>query len=153
MKIPIYEGLDNMNKTNAYVDLVDFNNKYAKYLECNDSSIKNIDKLDCTASDKDIKTVNVAYNKLMDPNGVFIGSLNMTPINKGTFDSSYNYIVNNYNVNNKLRYELDNKMRDLYRIDNSFYNDNKIKYDVTMYSGILWSVLASSLIYYVFTKL
>jgi hypothetical protein len=153
MKIPIYEGLDNMNKTNAYVDLVDFNNKYAKYLECNDSSIKNIDKLDCTASDKDIKTVNVAYNKLMDPNGVFIGSLNTTPIKKGTFDSSYNYIINNFNVNNKVRYELDNKMRDLYRIDNSFYNDNKIKYDVTMYSGILWSVLASSLIYYVFTKL
>lgn len=52
-----------------------------------------------------------------------------------------------------LRSELDAKLGELYHLDNSIYSENKMNYDTTIYTGLLWTVLGTSMLYYVFTKL
>jgi len=53
----------------------------------------------------------------------------------------------------KLRNELDIKMKEINRSQDSVYSMYKAKYDSTMYSSIIWTILATSLIYYIFVKL
>ena len=53
----------------------------------------------------------------------------------------------------KLRAELDQKLQDLYYTNNSLVSEHKVSYDTTMYTGILWTILATSVLYYVFVKL
>ena len=62
------------------------------------------------------------------------------------FDASYNSI--------KLkRAQLDQKLQELYNVDNSIPQLYQSQLDSTVYSGILWTVLATTLLYYVFIKL
>ena len=66
-----------------------------------------------------------------------------TPAN---FDASYNSI--------KLkRAQLDQKLQELYNVDNSIPQLYQSQLDSTVYSGILWTVLATTLLYYIFIKL
>lgn len=53
----------------------------------------------------------------------------------------------------KNRNELDIKMKEINRSQDSVYSMYKAKYDSTMYSSIIWTILATSLIYYIFVKL
>ena len=53
----------------------------------------------------------------------------------------------------KTRNELDIKMKEINRSEDSVYSMYKAKYDSTMYSSITWTILATSLIYYIFVKL
>lgn len=53
----------------------------------------------------------------------------------------------------KLRNELDLKMKEINRSEDSVYSMYKAKYDSTMYSSIIWTILATSLLYYIFVKL
>ena len=53
----------------------------------------------------------------------------------------------------KLRAELDQKLQELYYTNNSLSSEHKVSYDTTMYTGILWTILATSVLYYVFVKL
>ena len=68
-------------------------------------------------------------------------------------DPSYNATVTSYaNLTNK-RADLDLKLQGLYNIDNSIPNLYQLQNDSTVYTGILWTVLATTMIYYVFIKL
>jgi hypothetical protein len=53
----------------------------------------------------------------------------------------------------KLRAELDIKLNALYQTNHSLLADYKYEYDTSIYTGILWTILASSVLYYVFTKM
>ena len=55
--------------------------------------------------------------------------------------------------NNKLRNDLDKKLRELYNDPGSISLNHSLDYDSTIYSGLLITVIASSLIFYAFTKL
>jgi hypothetical protein len=74
-------------------------------------------------------------------------------INQGKVDASYNYILSNYNNLVNTRSKLDQQMKDIQKTSDSVYSMYKGSYDSTMYSQILLTVLATSLIYYVFVKL
>jgi hypothetical protein len=65
----------------------------------------------------------------------------------------YNQILtlNNQNVN--LRNNLDQKLGEIYEYHNSKIVGSKLYLDSTVYSGVLWSILATSLIYIMFTKM
>jgi hypothetical protein len=63
-----------------------------------------------------------------------------------SIDSSYNDMT-------QLRSSLDLKLQQLYNIDNSIPNLYQSQLDSTVYSGVLWTILATTLIYYVFIKL
>ena len=148
---------------NILAQLADFDIKYAKYIYCNDTTKTDAEKASCTTTDKDSATLTAAYNKLISggENGANLTNLNtlisgMNSDDKKTqaqFDASYNATINQYNSILTQRRILDDKMRVLYNVDNKTSTDSKLYSDATVYSGIVWTVLASSIVYYMFSKL
>jgi hypothetical protein len=75
------------------------------------------------------------------------------------FDSSSDYngrkqqIQTMHNEIMNMRNDLDIKLQQLYQTNNSILYDYKMGYDTSMYVGILWTILATSVLYYVFVKL
>lgn len=70
------------------------------------------------------------------------------------YDNSNNYLTTNYNNIKNERIELEGKMKELYKSNDTIFNsDFRSNYDATMLTGIVWSILAASLLYYTFTKL
>lgn len=53
----------------------------------------------------------------------------------------------------KMRSELDNKLMELNTIQNSMYGSSKLNMDSGIYISILWTTLASALVYYTFVHL
>ena len=51
------------------------------------------------------------------------------------------------------RNQLDIKLKEINKSQDSAYSMYKAKYDSTMYSSIIWTILATALIYYIFVKL
>lgn len=74
-------------------------------------------------------------------------------INQDTVNTNYNSILSKYNNLVDTRSKLDQQMKDIQKTSDSVYSMYKGSYDSTMYSQILLTVLATSLIYYVFVKL
>lgn len=68
----------------------------------------------------------------------------------GSYDPSFNYIINQHENNEKKQNELDFKMRKLYEEEKS---DTKILYDNSVFLTMTYTVLATSLLYYLFVKL
>jgi hypothetical protein len=85
----------------------------------------------------------------------YINALNNANLKGNTiYDNSNNYITSNYNNIINERSELEGKMKELYKSNDSLFNsDFRSKYDATMLTGIIWSVLAGCVLYYTFTKL
>lgn len=59
-------------------------------------------------------------------------------------------IQQNYKNINDLRSELDNKMRDIYNPD---YEDEYILHNQSVYMTLSWTILATTVLYYLFVKL
>jgi hypothetical protein len=182
-KIPLYEGLTNNNSIpNVFDEIVDLDLRYAKYIQCNNPDMNPNNILKCSDNDKNIDTINAAYSKLMgdtinyndwllrnnkraspeslneyriyiSQNGHLIQALNTNKISKSDYEKNLHNILNKHREVLKLRNELDVKTEELYKINNPYYRDHQAKLDASIYSGILWSILASSLLYYVFIKL
>lgn len=53
----------------------------------------------------------------------------------------------------ETRNDLDNKLKELNAVDNSIAKQSKIEYDSTIYFSMVWTTLATCLIYYSFTEL
>jgi len=66
---------------------------------------------------------------------------------------TYDQNIQNYNKNIKLRKKLDLAMTELYNGDQSIAMYQKRSLDSVVYANILWTILATSLIYYVFIKI
>jgi len=149
-----------MSNNNILAELADFDIKYAKYIYCNDATNN---RSSCSDADKNKDTLTSAYNKLVSqgPNGAnlinlrnVITTMNVNDkITKAQYDASLNAMIGQYQNLLAFRRSLDDKMQILYNVDNENYTDNKLKYDAMVYSGIIWTVLASSIVYYMFTKL
>jgi hypothetical protein len=147
------------NNENILTELADFDVKYAKYIYCNNS--KN-NLTNCLPEDKNMATLTDAYDKLVKKgsNGANLKNMRKV-INKNPNDimsndeylKRYNSTIKRYNKVVNYRRKLDDKMKILYNVDNKITYDNQLKYDATVYSGIVWTVLASSLVYYMFSKL
>lgn len=65
----------------------------------------------------------------------------------------YNALKVQSESNMKLRSELDLKLAEIYEYDNSKIVQSREHLDSTVYTGVLWSILATSLAYFVFVKL
>jgi hypothetical protein len=63
---------------------------------------------------------------------------------------SMNYLVNTHSNIKTKRNNLDMKMRELYENE---YNDKQLLYDHSVYFTLAWTVLATSVLYYIFVKL
>uniref|UniRef100_A0A6C0DBP1 Uncharacterized protein n=1 Tax=viral metagenome TaxID=1070528 RepID=A0A6C0DBP1_9ZZZZ len=157
INMPIIEGLTNtdmtnittlMNKEKELVDqLADFNKKYERYIHCNDDSVKK----DCVSGSE--PTSQELISK-MDAINAIIDNMNHTTISQTTnYNSIHNNIVSDYDNVINLRNDLDMKLKQLYDPEKSKIVDFKYSYDSTIYSGILISALATSLLYFIFTEL
>ncbi len=92
-----------------------------------------------------LKTASTYLHNLASPNYI--------QPDMSSFNNAHNDILNKYSDNLNLRNELDLKMKEILKTDDSFVNQSKLHYDSTMYASIGWTILATSLLYYVFRKL
>jgi hypothetical protein len=53
----------------------------------------------------------------------------------------------------KLREELDTKLMELNNVQNSMYGSSKLQTDASIYVTILWTTLATAMIYYTFVHM
>lgn len=58
--------------------------------------------------------------------------------------------TNEYKKYQELQKELDTKMEELHRIPGSIYSIQQEQYTNTIMIGVLWSMLATASLYYVF---
>lgn len=138
--LPIIEGLttnsteNTMNGNSLITDVANFRQEYQKYIDnsYNDFSVQ-------------FTTLTDSYTKIITDTNL-----------KGNvvIDGSHNYMMDNYRNNIEQRQELDDKLKEVYKPKDSLYNsDYKTVYDATMLSGVLLTILASSLLYYSFSQL
>jgi hypothetical protein len=158
---PTKDTIDNNVKL-ILEDLNDFNKKYTKYIDCSN----NYNSSNCSLVDTSYNTIYTSYRNLvqMSNNGSVIGGdvsgivvqlfENVPTIPHEIFDASHQYLMNMY-TNNVVptRQELDKKMNEYINVNDSVYNDYKTKYDLTVYTYLIWSVLATSILYYTFMKM
>ncbi len=151
----------------------DFYTKYAEFVRCSssadtsvfvDNSSPSLDgsygltRMCITSIDNTAVTnaYNAAINEISKLNRAtdsISDTSNGNPAAGYNFDNSFNAIKTIYANNSKLRNELDLKMKEILKTDDSFVNQSKLHYDSTMYASIGWTILATSLLYYVFRKL
>jgi hypothetical protein len=132
--------------------LIHFNKEYIQYLDCLtrkklDNSItchdNSLNQALTHATNMTTAHNNIDINTLQQINDTTIKGYNS--IQKDILNTYYNNILH-------LRGDLDNKLNILYQTNNSFLSDYKREFDTSVYTGILWTILATSLLYYVFTK-
>lgn len=131
-------------------DLNAFNQKYAQYMKCNVTN----PPTGCTNADKDIQPLTDSQN-LVNADILALKD----KINSSSLIKTSNYNSNNYDIDAKysdvtrLRSDLDNKIRELYNLEGTTSREMNLQYDSAMYSGILFTILATIMLYYTFTKL
>jgi hypothetical protein len=69
------------------------------------------------------------------------------------FDASMVALKSDYASMSAKRANLDTKLRNLYNAENSIADMNKVELDAEIYANILWTILATTLLYVVFTRL
>ena len=79
------------------------------------------------------------------------GTTNYIRLQNTTFGNTA-LAKNNTDLNN-LRTKLDDQMEKVLLYDTSLMNENRTIFDSTVYTTIIWTILASSVVYYAFTKL
>ena len=130
--VPIIEGLTTLDYGNSSINANILNGNIDSFNQCVASGVNSNECLN-----------------------YYINTLNNSNL-KGNiiYDNSNNYITSNYNNIINQRAELEGKMKELYKSNDSLFNsDFRSKYDATMLTGIIWSVLAGCVLYYTFTKL
>jgi len=72
---------------------------------------------------------------------------------KQKYPDQHSAIVQIVNANKRIRTELDGKLREIYAGNGSRFENSKLYLDSTVYTTVLWTILATTLLYYCFRKL
>jgi hypothetical protein len=157
----ISEGLSVMqNEQQLLNDLNEFNTKYARYVACSDNILNANNKLKCTDIELNKKTVTDAYDKIVGDS--VSGSLYAVKdgisdandyITNDVADATFDDITAKHNNIMQLRGELDAKLKELYVTEDSLAYEQKRIFDGTVYTSLIWTVLATTTLFYVFKKL
>jgi hypothetical protein len=147
-----------VNEAQLLNDLNDFNSKYARYVYCTDTTITDDSKklFGCTIPDSSNNIVNNAYDKVIqDTSGsnLLISSLPGLLQTNQIADASFNEIKQKHRDVDKLRHELQAKLKELHETDDTLAYEQKRIFDGTMYTSLLWTVLATTTLFYVFKNL
>jgi len=133
---------DIFNKERTVIqDLNAFNTAHYAWITCNlqGQSCTNLATLE-----GNLKT---AVGKLQGSIDALKGAYPTTKIDDGTSN-----MIDRARAIDALRRDLDTKMNAIIKSKNRI-DEPAIEYDSTVYAGILWSVLGTSVLYYVFTEL
>lgn len=128
-----------------YVTCVEgtYNPQTATYDSSYDPNSKSFNSSTCNPS-----SLNSSYNTLLSN----ISHEQTNASNISTNLTSIDDLKNNQNTNIILRNELDLKLQDLYSIQQSLPDTNQISVDSTTYAFLLWTILATSMLFFVFTR-
>lgn len=148
----------------VFSNLKDYNTAYTNYAMCNGSD----DFLKKKAAGLGICKGGNNYIETNDTKNTTLASINKLSaaldVYNSSTDSSYRKTNNEYDASlaelttnyRKIlndRASLDIRIQDLYNNTNSVSVMNQLETDATVYANILWTILATSLIYFVFVKL
>jgi hypothetical protein len=71
---------------------------------------------------------------------------------KNNYKDDYNMIMEKYKANLELRNDLNTKINELYSY-NSKIGNSKLYLDSTVYTSVLWTILATTILFYIFKKM
>lgn len=156
---------------NVFDSINEFNTIYSNYFRCSTELSNNKVPGDnvrtalistaiirgCTdISNITLANINVVKTKLKTKIEAFNNAVNnfQSPGNSNDYNpAKVEELLKKYeNIINK-RNEIDIKMKEINQTDDSHFMDYKGRYDSTQYTNILVTVLATSLIYYIFVKM
>ena len=131
-------------------DLNDFNAKYAIYVNCNTNTPNA-----CTQQKNILIS---AYDKIVTSSGSLQAvSSSLANVNAGVTntvaDASFNDIKAKHKHITQMRGELDAKLKELYVTDDSLAYEQQRMFDGTIYTSLIWTVLATTTLFYVFKKI
>lgn len=141
--------IDN-NLFDLEIDLISkinqFNDTYYKYIRCSSGG----SQLYCASNNKTETDVNTAATAVDNAAKLLEDAYKNSPKNSGDlFESNHKEILEKAKSIDELRRSLDTKMDTIIKIKNPLTQ----QYDSTVYTGIMWSVLATSVLFYVFTEM
>ena len=90
-----------------------------------------------------------SHTRLTNTLDSYIGNLNA---NTKYDENTYAEIITEYNAIRTKRSDLDMKLREIYDLQDTIPRENKQMFDSTMLSVTLCAVLASSVVYFIFSK-
>jgi hypothetical protein len=73
------------------------------------------------------------------------------PTKENVFENNHKEVLNNSKSIDELRRSLDTKMDKI--LQNKKSSVESRQYDTTVYAGIIWSVLAISILFYIITEM
>jgi predicted nucleic acid-binding Zn-ribbon protein len=137
-------------KTQVMNDLNTFNQKYVEYVNCNNNCANlSIISSEYTASVTNLKNHIDEYKTLLNQSGPNQQKLKTNAEYQALNDPG---IFTN-SENNILRSELDPKLKEIYNINGTITSDGLVQYNSVIYTEILFTILATTLLYFTFTKL
>jgi len=158
--MPTFEGLEEMNHSQISSNMRNeeiliqklnaFNEKYQRYIHCNNPNVNS----DCTGFQPTPTSLNILITEIDQTiNNIKSNNNNTSDLVPAAYQTTDNQINNDYQKVLQLRKELDMKVKQLYNSDKHRITDYEYEYDSSVVSGILMTALATSILYYVFTKL
>lgn len=156
---------------NIFDSLNEFNQIYSNYLRCSqeirddqrkseiNTALKNtLEERGCSTDAKntriaDVRTASDKVSAKVDAYKLAFGTFEPSDSSAQESAGKVATLVNNYNEIVQKRNNLDLKIDEVNRVMESQYMELKGQGDSTKYTNILLTVLATSLIYYIFVKL
>jgi len=131
-----------------------FNQSFAKHKRCKYQKDynKSLGQNDCTGDDETDKNYSDKLNSLMAKMDDYIGELEKYGA-KDTNHPTVDKLSSKHRAILTKRTELDQKLNELNNSINSVSSMKQIERDSTIYATLLWSTLAGSLVYYIFTQM
>lgn len=119
----------------------DFNATYYKFITCSSSGT-------VICNEKEVTDKAVLINDAITA----LNAKYTTSITDATFKQNHQIIMDKSKSIDELRRGLDEKMATILKLKNP-PNEMTLQYDSTVYTGIMWSVLATSIVFYIFTEM
>ena len=124
----------------------DFNAIYYRFIRC-----KTINCTENVKSEGDVKNAADKVNTAITNLETAYTSANIKTTDAG-FKDNHKIIIEKAKSIDELRRSLDTKMEEILKSRNP-PNELTRKHDSTVYTGIMWSILATSILFYVFTEM
>lgn len=159
------EGFDNnavwSAETNLFNALNAFNSDYMAYVKCKNTgdTTCNTSKVreNTSALETRLKTAQDSTSTavLFPVMNTMLNATRNGPVGRtqAQYNTTRDTIKTQAALNSQLRNDLDMKLRELNQTQDSIANSHKQQYDSTIYTGILLTAVATSLLFLVFKEL
>ena len=130
-------------------ELIRFNERYNRYIQCNARDTQ----VSCSNDEKSYSILDASYQNVV--RGINASNLvnSSTIVSPTTYTNTYNSIITRSQQNDTLRKELDNKIKELLKDKDSISQEQITAQQSNIYTGMIMTILASTLLFYVFRKI